>query len=289
MAKSPSHILGELIGNFFEDIMKAPISRLCNKYNVYFDTIGPRPARRTNKISWTDINGSKHDLDYVIERDGTPDKIGVPIAFIELAWRRYTKHSKNKAQEISGAIIPIAEKYKEYAPFKGVILSGVFTEPSLKQLENQGFNILYIPYEKIVNAFKKYGVDIYFDEKTSEQELSTIVDRFRNCTVLDKIAEELIAANKEDICAFVDVLELSIKKQIDYIFVLPLHGKEMHFNSLNSAISYIQGYSKIPKDATIDRYVVGIFFNDGSQINCVFKDKLMAIDFLKRNSQYAAN
>lgn len=61
----------------------------------------------------------------------------------------------------------------------------------------------------------------------------------------------------------------------------------MRFNSLNSAISYITEYSNIPKDATIDRYVVGIFFNDGSQINCVFKDKLMAIDFLKRNSQYA--
>lgn len=117
MAKSPSHILGELIGNFFEDVMKAPIRELCNKYNVYFDTIGSRPARSTKKISWTDINGSKHDLDYVIERDGTPDKIGVPIAFIELAWRRYTKHSKNKAQEISGAIMPIAEKYKEHGFF----------------------------------------------------------------------------------------------------------------------------------------------------------------------------
>lgn len=202
MAKSPSHILGELIGNFFEDVMKAPIRELCNKYNVYFDTIGSRPARSTKKISWTDINGSKHDLDYVIERDGTPDKIGVPIAFIELAWRRYTKHSKNKAQEISGAIMPIAEKYKEYAPFKGVILSGVFTDPSLKQLENQGFNILYIPFEKIVNVFQKYGVDIYFDENTSEQELSVIVDRFKNCTVLDKIAQKLIDSNKKEICSF---------------------------------------------------------------------------------------
>ena len=49
MAKSPSHILGELIGNFFEDVMKAPIRELCNKYNVYFDTIGSRPARSTKE------------------------------------------------------------------------------------------------------------------------------------------------------------------------------------------------------------------------------------------------
>ncbi len=168
-----------------------------------------------------------------------------------------------------------------------LILSGVFTEPSLKQLKSQGFNILYIPFEKIVNIFQKHGVDIYFDETTSEQELSEIVERFKNCAVLDKIREDLILSNTKEIHSFVEALELSIKKQIDYIFVLPLHGREMRFNSLDSAISFIQEYSTIPADAIIDRYVVGIFFNDGSQINCVFKDKLMAIDFLKRNSPFA--
>lgn len=287
MAKSPSHILGEIIGNFFEDVMKAPIRRLCNKYKVYFDTIGPRPARSTKKISWTDINGSNHDLDYVIERNGSPTKIGTPIAFIELAWRRYTKHSKNKVQEISGAILPIAEKYKEFAPFKGAILSGEFTEPSLKQLENQGFNILYIPFKKIVNSFKKYGVNIFFDENTSEQDLTEIVDRVKACNSLDKIGRDLLNSSKKEIKSFVNALELSIKRQIDYIFVLPLHGKEVRFNTVESAISFIKEYSKIPEDATIDRYVVGIFFNDGSQVNCVFKDQLMAIDFLLRNAYFA--
>lgn len=287
MAKSPSHILGELIGNFFEDVMKAPIRRLCNKYKVYFDTIGPRPARPTKKISWTDINGSHHDLDYVIERNGSPKKIGTPIAFIELAWRRYTKHSKNKVQEISGAILPIAEKYKECAPFKGVILSGEFTEPSLKQLENQGFNILYIPFEKIVNSFKKFGVDIFFDENTSEQKLSEIVQHIKACDSLEQIGKDLLSSNKKEIKSFVNALELSIKRQIDYIFVLPLHGKEVRFNNLESAINFIKEYTNLPDDASIDRYIVGIFFNDGSQINCMFKDKLMAIDFLKRNAQFA--
>lgn len=41
MAVSPSHILGEMIGNFFEDVIKSPIRDLCNRYNVYFDSIGP--------------------------------------------------------------------------------------------------------------------------------------------------------------------------------------------------------------------------------------------------------
>ena len=163
MAKSPSHILGEMIGNFFEEVMKSPIRKLCEQYDVYFDTIGLRPARSTKKITWSDIYGSKHDLDYVIERNGSAHKIGDPIAFIELAWRRYAKHSKNKVQEIAGAVIPIAEKYKEYVPFKGAILSGVFTDPSLIQLKNQGFHVLYIPFEKVVESFKKICFDIFFE------------------------------------------------------------------------------------------------------------------------------
>ncbi len=284
MAKSPSHILGELIGNFFEEVMKDPIKNLCNKYNVYFDTIGPRPARSTHKITWEDINGSKHDLDYVIERDGTDDIIGNPIAFIEIAWRRYSKHSKNKVQEISGAIMPIAEKYQNFSPFKGVILSGVFTRPSIKQLTSQGFNVLYIPFDKIVESFKNHGVDIFFDENTPEPDLDKIVSKFKTCGILDRIKQDLITSNRKEIDCFLKSLEDSIKRQINCILVLPLHGKERHFNSLDSAINYIEDYSTMPADAVLDRYVIQIFFNDGSNVNCTFNDKLMTIDFLKRNS-----
>lgn len=266
--------------------MKSPIRDLCNKYHVYFDAIGPRKARKTKKITWKDINGSKHDLDYVIERNGTEDKIGDPIAFIELAWRRYTKHSKNKVQEIAGAVLPIAEKYKEFAPFKGAILSGEFTEPSLKQLEQQGFHVLYIPFNNVVASFKKFGVNIFFDENTPEEDLATIVDTLEKCQKLDEIRNDLIASNKAIIDNFNCALELSIKRQINYVFVLPLHGKEMRFYEVNQAIAFLSLYDKLPKDATIDRYIVGIAFNDGSQINCMFKDKRMAVDFLTRNAVY---
>ena len=235
--------------------MKSPIREMCNKYGVYLDTIGERPVRKTKKITWDDINGSHHDLDYVIERNGSDTIQGEPIAFIELAWRRYTKHSKNKVQEIAGAVLPIAQKYQELAPFKGAILSGVFTENSLEQLRNQGFHVLYMPFERVVKTFQKHGLNIYFDETTSEKE-------------------------------FMNDLESSLKRQINYIFVLPLHGKEQRFVSLNQAIEYLNDYKELPEDSIIDRYVVGIKFNNSSEINCMFKDKQMAMDFLKRNSLY---
>lgn len=284
MARSHSHTLGEMIGNFFEDVMKGPIRELCAKYNVYFDSIGPRPARKGKKITWQDVNGNSHDLDYVIERNGTSANVGTPIAFIELAWRRYTKHSKNKAQEIAGAIIPITEKYSELAPFKGAILSGEFTESSLKQLENQGFHVLYIPFDKVVEAFRKFGVDIFFKEDTKEAELGKIVKSLEKCTKLNDIKKEFISSNKKEIDAFLNSLELSVRRQINYIFVLPLHGREVRFVDVSKAVDFLSTYSAIPADAPVDRYIVGIEFNDGSNINCMFKDKQMAINFLKKNA-----
>ena len=71
MAISQSHKLGELIGNFFEEAMQEPIKKFAKEANLYFDTIGPRQARDGQKVTWEDIDGNKHDLDYVLEKNGS--------------------------------------------------------------------------------------------------------------------------------------------------------------------------------------------------------------------------
>lgn len=284
MAKSPSHELGEKIGNFLENAMKEPIKDLCKKHSVYFDCYGKRATRKTQKVTWEDINGSKHDLDYVIERNGDENNLGNPIAFIELAWRRYTKHSKNKVQEIAGAILPISEKYSEYSPFKGAILSGVFTTPSINQLKNQGFNVLYIPYEEVIKSFKKYGVDLSFDENTSEKELKKIIRQLNKTKNIKDIEQDFILSNKGDIDVFMSSLESTLKRNIDYVFILPLHGKETKFNNIEDAWLFLDGYSTLPEDASINRYIVGIRYNNGSSIDCSFNSKLEVENFLKNLS-----
>ena len=275
-----------MIGNFFETTMQAPIEALCQKYQVYLDKIGSRKARASKKLSWEDIYGSTHDLDYVIERNGTDNQIGDPIAFIEVAWRRYTKHSKNKAQEIAGSVLPIAEKYKDYAPFKGAILSGIFTEPALQQLRAEGFQVLYIPYDNIVASFQKFEIDIAYDENTKEKDFSKKVKEFKHCKNLQAISDELINSNQETINGFLSALETTLKRQIKYIYVLPLHGMEARFADTQQAIAYLNEYTTLPLKASIISYVIGIVFNDGSQINSQFKDKQMAEDFLHRNANY---
>lgn len=280
MAGSASHTLGELIGNFFEEAMKLPMRRVANKHGLYFDCKGKRVARKSLKVTWVDINGSSHDLDYVIEKNGSETTIGHPIAFIELAWRRYTKHSKNKVQEITAAITPVVQKYSDYNPFKGAILCGVFTESSLRQLEGQGFCVLYIPYSKMVRVFKDHNVDIFYDETTEEK---VFEDKIQQFAMADKkaITEDLLKHSKSEIDAFTTALEKVINRTIKSVYVLPLHGKAEILPSADAAISYIDSYSEIPANVAIQLYIIQVSFNDGSEIKGEFKDKVLAKAFLK--------
>ena len=283
MAKSPSHILGELIGNFFENAMKSPIEKFSKTNNLYFDTIGPRPARSGSKITWEDIDGNSHDLDYVIERGGTDYHIGKPVAFIELAWRRYTKHSKNKVQEISGAINPIVERFQEIQPFKGAILSGEFTKNSLEQLRSQGFTVLYIPFSDLVSVFKNNNLNIYFDESTSEEELSKIVDNWNRTSqeVLNKIRDELLKKFSHSINQFINQLSIRVNRLLESIIIIPLHGKGIQVLTIDSAIDFIDQYNSIPTDAELQYIEILVKYTNGSNINCHFKSKQQAINFLK--------
>src|SRR4051812_3392692 len=104
MALSPAHQFGQMIGDALEAAMQPILQSFADKYGLFLDKKGARLARNGNRLTWTDGKGNKHDLDFVLERAATTAKQGIPVAFIEIAWRRYTKHSKNKAQEIQGAI-----------------------------------------------------------------------------------------------------------------------------------------------------------------------------------------
>ena len=134
MAKSPAHRFGQIIGDLLEYTLIRYCQPIAKEYGMYLDYKHSRPARNNqNEVRWTDINGNTHKLDIVIEYGGSEIKTGNPRAFIEMAWRRYTKHSKNKAQEISAAIQPLVSRYSEYGPFYGAVLAGEFTENSLIQ------------------------------------------------------------------------------------------------------------------------------------------------------------
>lgn len=285
MATSQSHTLGEFIGSFFEDLMKKPIREFAEKNGLYFDTSGIRKARGGKKLTWKDVHGSQHDLDFVLEKNGTEEVIGEPIAFIELAWRRYTKHSKNKVQEIAGAVNPICEKYKLIKPFKGAILSGQFTESSLNQLKSDDFHVLYIPFEKLVQAFKIHGFDIDFDEDTKEADLKkkyAAVSKSSSRKTLEKVREEILKTCQQEIRQFVSELSASYSRKIKTICILPLHGIRTEVVDIEKAINFINDYTVIPANSNLEYIEIIVTYNNGAIIQCQFKDKEQAVDFLDK-------
>src|SRR2546425_6556004 len=226
MAESPAHRFGQIIGGILEVAIEPVLQQFAQEHGLYLDQKGPRLARQGNKVSWTDLNGNVHDLDFVLEKDGSPAHKGTPVAFIEVAWRRYTKHSRNKAQEIQGAIIPLAETYKNVAPFLGAILAGDFTEKALSQLRSLGFTVLYFPYKNVVRAFSLVNIGAAFDEDTPDSEYAQQILAWEALSVEEytSVASALIKDHAEEVAQFMHALKQAITRKIESVRVLPLHG-----------------------------------------------------------------
>jgi hypothetical protein len=283
MAESPAHRFGQIIGEVLEAAVAPLLSDFAEKHGLYLDMQGDRPCRPGKRCTWLDLNKNKHDLDFVLERGGSEHKLGVPAAFIETAWRRYTKHSRNKAQEIQGAIVPLAETYKNARPFIGVILAGVFTDGALNQLRSLGFCVLHFSYDNVIAAFKDYGISAAFDENTPDAGFKRKVDAYDRLSAPKRagLAKGLLRKQKEDVEQFVEALEKVVSRQIDRITVMPLHGTVQELATVAEAIMFIEGYKESVGQHPIQRYEIRVRYNNGDSIEATFRDKADAVTFLR--------
>jgi len=222
-------------------------------------------------------------LDFVLERGGSAEKLGVPAAFIETAWRRYTKHSRNKAQEIQGAIIPLAETYNNARPFVGVILAGVFTDGALNQLRSLGFSVLHFSYESVIAAFKDYGIDASSEEDTPVAILEKKVKKYEKLSLDEKagLARALLLKQRADVEGFMSSLEKVISRQIERITVLPLYGSPTEMATVQDAIKFLETYQEKAGEVRIQRYEIRIRYNNADSIEATFADRADALAFLR--------
>jgi len=285
MAQSPSHRFGQIIGETLERAIRPVLETVANELNFYLDGKGERHARGTrHKVAWTDGKGNAHDLDYVFEAGGSAETIGSPRAFIEIAWRRYTKHSRNKAQEIQGAIIPLAERYADCHPFLGVVLGGIFTEGSLSQLRSHGFTVLYFPYASIIDAFGAVQIDAAFDEGTPDSVLLRKVRQFEKLSAKQKskIDSHLRSIHNAELKRFVSSLRVALKRQIEYVHVLALHGMPRTCVRITDAIAFIESFDESQPGIEFTRYEVCVRYSNADEVRGQFQDKAAAIAFLQR-------
>ena len=285
MAQSPSHKLGQIIGTQFEAAIREPLKQITAKYQLYLDYKHQRPARGGNKeVEWVDNYGNRHKLDYVIEEGGSEERIGAPRAFIEIAWRRYTKHSKNKVQEIQGAVLPVAERYHKNAPFLGAILSGDFTSNSLEQLQSHGFTVAYCHYEAIVQAFQSNGLDIASTEQTSESVLQRKVEELEHTTetTRQQIRQTILQVSRATLTPFFSRLQTCLGRDVVQIQIFTLSGLSHDFVSVDNAVQFIVSYDESTPAQQFVRYEIVVRHSSGDEVRGSYQTKERAIQFLEK-------
>lgn len=285
MAVSPSHRFGQIIGDVLEAMLRPSLQAVADKHGLYLDYKHPRAVRGGNgKVTWQDHKGNRHDLDYVLEAGGSDVVAGRPKAFIETAWRRYTKHSRNKAQEIQGAVVMLADTYRDSHPFLGVALAGVFTAGSLTQLSSHGFQVLFYPYLSVIEAFAAVGIDANFDEATPDDQVQSKVDAYEALPAAQRarIGQTLLSLHTAELAAFVASLEVVLTRAVEAVYVVALHGSSQEMASVADAITFLQGYAEAPAARDFLRYEVMVRYTNGNEVTGKFSDKASAVDYLRQ-------
>lgn len=284
MAGSNSHKWGQVIGGLFELAVNDLLTTVATKHGLYLDKQGLRKARRGKYVRWKDRYGNHHNLDYVLERGGTEDATGTPVAFIETAWRRYTKHSKNKAQEIEGALVPLSVTYAEVHPLLGCMLAGDFTTPALSQLKSRGFQVLYFPSADIFRAIKIAGVNATFDQDTSEEDFEEKLNAFSRLSIsqVARVKRELMKIDPDQVAAFVDSIHEVLSRTIVSIAITALYGQTVSVDTIESAIVCLRGHKHLaaPPGALL-KYELTVKYSNGDNIHGMFNDEINAIGFLE--------
>ena len=268
------------------------LGEVARRHGLYLDFKRPRPVRGgQGKVTWQDGYGNKHDLDYVLERGGTEDELGVPIAFIESAWRRYTKHSKNKVQEIEAAVMPIALTFSRHQPFCGAVLAGEFTRNALHQLESKGFGVLHIPYDSILAAFRELGLDASSEDGvggTTEQQFREKIAKWeslRQPQATNRFLAKLHALHAKEIGDFKQRLEAALTRQVSSVRLTVLRGHSVEYADVESAIVYLieeeKSYPLREGGEQREAFEVQRRFNTSAKIEATFPKRAEAIAFLR--------
>jgi len=284
MAESPSHKFGQIIGKILEDLFHPTFKGLCDERNLYLDKGGIRNGVRDGKkLTWEDKSGNRHDLDFVIEKGATSESKGRPVAFIEVAWRRYKRHSRNKVQEIQGALLPMADTYDWDRPFLGVVLAGEFTEPSINQLRSVGFHVLHFPYNSIVAAFDNVGVDARFDESTSTEDFRNRVGEMENLSEDQyiRVREHLKTEQRHVIDGFLNDLAGALDRSIDSLVVTPLFGENHKFESISDAVTFLQMHQRAGPSGALHKYEILVKYSNGDRIDASFRHRKEVEEFLQ--------
>ncbi|HAI68765.1 MAG TPA: hypothetical protein DCM38_04920 [Gammaproteobacteria bacterium] len=278
---SSGHKLGQLIGDWFEEYFVLPLlNNVANKLQVFIDSRFIKRVVRGRKIEWLDSDGNTVDYDYVLELHGTENEIGIPVAFVECFWRRGARHSKDKARDDSGKLIPMRETYPT-ARFLGIVAAGDFTKPARDLIRSREIDLFYVPKDKIIKAFSENGLIMDYPDNSTENEKWRIVSIFEKTFTSEKkeqVQHSLITQlGTPTINSYVDRVRAALSALPQEIrFILRHDSTPLIFESLAEASQFLnQPNFRMGKPQK--SYLYQITFSDGSE----FEKTVASLEMLK--------
>jgi hypothetical protein len=265
---SSGHSLGQKVGDWLEECFVLPLlTQVAGHLKLFLDhRFLARKARDGEKITWKDEDDNEVDYDFVMELDGTDDHIGIPVAFFECFWRRGKRHSKDKARDDSGKLMPMRDTYPT-ARFLGIIAGGDFTGPASTLVQSRRIDLFCVPKAKIISAFEKNGVNIDYPDRTSEQKKAQLVEAFdRSMTPLvkPKIAQTLTGlVGETSINTYVDRVRAALGALPQELrFIMQRRSQPVVFESIPEATEFLRN-PDFDFDSPTENFIYEITYSDG--------------------------
>lgn len=145
---------------------------------------------------------------------------------------------------------------------------------------------MYFSINAIEAAFASQGIDVHWDEATSEQDLQSRVEQLEALSKiqLQAIGDHLMAENAEQWEKFLQCLRNALERTIESISVTSLFGISKIFGSVEYACGYIVSDTKesdLGKTA-FHSYEIIVTYSNGDRIDMRFKEQQAALASLQR-------
>ncbi len=268
---SSGHKLGQIVGDWYEKYFALPLlSEVSEHLGLFIDNRYLHRKCRREKIIWKDSENNCVDYDFVLELNGNDNSFGVPVAFFETFWRRGARHSKDKARDDSGKLLPMRSTYPT-ARVLGIISAGDFTEPAREYVSSRHIELFYVPKEKIISAWRLEGLDIDYDDRAPEETKSELAKKTQKAIEKDPLLLESIASRLKLLVgeSTLNSFKLLIHSKLsatpqEYIITMAVKSRPIVFKNYSDVDIFINQHEpEIDTSAKKITYNFDVVFGDG--------------------------
>lgn len=206
-----------------------------------------------------------------MELSGSDNKKGIPIGFFETFWRRGSRHSKDKARDDSGKLVPMRQTYPT-SRFLGILSAGDFTRPAQELVTSRSIDLFYIPKNLIISSWEKNGLIIDYPDDLPEEKKSDLVasvlSRIDDAEFLTNIAADLANLVGDPVLQnYKNRLKYSISAPPMIYEITPIFiGEKRKFSKHDEIDDFLNSLKKISTEGNKFKEMVSynVIFGDGT-------------------------